>query len=175
MTIPLWLPGRAPYVSDGDPDSFERLLYEVYLDAFVRNETRWRGNKVIVRREPLDARGRHWSFAHLTTVGKEPRRKLDIPRAERLPWVKAVLEATAPEVITWTQARAGHHLAVALPDFSYLVVIDPMKRNGAFLVTAYPIHKPSERKELAQDYRRAGELVAPLPPAAAPSAAAEVD
>ena len=167
MTIPLWLPPLAPYVCDGDPDSFEKQLYASYLSSFVEGETRWHGRKIVIKEEPRDARGRDWSYRHLTTVGDDPRRKFDRPRAERLPWIKPVLEASAPDVVTWLQPVGGRVL-VAVRDFTYLVILNPLASGDtAFLVTAYPLTREKKRQEFRAEYGRTGELIMPVPVIAA--------
>jgi hypothetical protein len=144
-------------VCDGDPDSFEKQIYECYLNSFVRGETRWRGYKIVINQDPRDAQGRDWSYRHLTTVGEDPKRKFDLPRAERLPWIKPILEASAPEVVTWAQRR--RRTVVALPDFTYVVILDRLSRgDAALLVTAYPVQRPQKRQEYQDEYGQAGEL-----------------
>ena len=168
MSIPLWLPALSPYVSDGNPDSYEKQLYECYLNSFVRSETRWRGLKIVINQDPRDAKGRDWSYRHLTTIGVDPKRQFDQPRAERLPWIKPMLEASAPHVVTW--AQPNRRIVVALPDFFYIVILDRLSRgDAALLVTAYPVQRPKKRQEYSDEYQRARELVLPAVAQAEPS------
>lgn len=117
-----------------------------------------------LRRFSVDRRivesGHEYHFEHLTTSGTAPR-TFDPYRASRLHWIKPMIEAYAsPDVHAWRVRQNGERrLKIALPDYSYLVVVAE-DRASVRLVTAFYPNSASTRRKIARDRDRACEEAA---------------
>jgi hypothetical protein len=147
-----WLPDPLPF--DGDWFRYVEVLHRIYLDDFVSNTAFWRRKRVGVRYEPTTS-GKAYTFWHIicgvdqaTGELKDP----DMDRCARLAWVKPVIEADAAEVRTWVQERGkDRNLAIALPDFSFIVFLAE-RREYVVLLTAYCVTSPRQRGRYQLQY-----------------------
>lgn len=149
---PAWLP--ATIQSSGDWIAYIEQLWQLYLDDFVRERTFWRGKTVFVDKDPQSG-GKDFSFWHIisgidpVTKGlKEP----EPERCARLCWVRPMLEAPEEDVRSWVQETNGF-IAIALPDFSYAVILKEL-RQVVFLKSGYYV-RPARREQMRKQYERA--------------------
>lgn len=147
---PDWLPDVVP--SSGDWIAYIEQLWQLYQADFVRSRALWRGKPVWVDVDPQSG-GKDRSFWHIIS-GVDPKTKeLKDPepdRCSRLCWVRPILEADPADVRTWIQAPNGFIL-IALPDFSYVVVLKE-RPNKAFLKSAYYIERATRREQYRKQY-----------------------
>jgi hypothetical protein len=146
-----WLPDT--YTFDGDWFTYVEVLYRCYLDHFVTNASYWRGKRVGVRHEPA-TNGKAFTFWHIT-CGLDANGDVnppDMERCARIGWVKALIEADATKVLTWEQRRGrDRNLAIALPDFSFIVFLAE-RRAYAVLLTAYYVSSRGRRDKYRREY-----------------------
>lgn len=129
----------------GDWDSYEALLYNVFVNEIAHGNLLFRGEKVSCRRLPED-RGRWASFWHLIQEGPiEEDRLPDLRRCERIRWIKYVIENwnVDPAIDWWENQRSGGSNVLLWLNETYLVIL--ARRDGYWLLkSAY---------ETAQAYR----------------------
>lgn len=150
--LPDWLPDLV--TASADWIAYIEQLWLHYQDDFIRNQTYWRGKAVFLDKDP-QVSGKDHSFWHIISGIDKNTKELKDPEPERcarLPWVRPMLEAPEYEVRTWIQATRNGAIALALPDFSYLVIIKELK-NIVFLKSAFYI-RPARRDQLRNEYKR---------------------
>lgn len=156
MSHPDWLP---PLVCledhGGDWQRYEAALYEVFRDDFVNARPSVEGQNVVYRRRPL-VRCHENTFWHLISTGRPGDLRIrDRSRCERIRWPRAVIDAhPSPDVRAWRSKRGSDtNLVVALPDFSYVVILG--HRRGSFLLlTAYPVERRHRRRKLRKEWEK---------------------
>lgn len=154
MALPAWLPPLEPFNGDwGDTEQRNAYLdhiYQLFEADFVDSVTVWRGKRVAVRFQPaVDGRGN--TFSHAMTEGVGASRSHAPRRYERVRWLKAVLSAPEDDVRTWEQfGREGPRLAIGIPDFSYVVFVQPYPERVQ-LITAYDV-APWRRKKYEREW-----------------------
>lgn len=92
------------------------------------------------------------TFDHLTTEGQGENRIHSISRCQRIPWIKALIEyANTDKARYWIEKEDDiyvHYLA--LPDYSYLVVLKSNNKDTVGLSTAYYVDNESRDKLIEQ-------------------------
>lgn len=147
---PAWLPAHDPF--DGDWFAYVERLYLRYLADLVDSRPIWRGKQVFVDDERL-VNDKHFTFWHITSGIDAKTKDLldpDLERCARICWVRPILEAPEAEVRTWIQANRNGVVAVALPDFSFLVIIKEVKAR-AFLKSAYVVDRQTRRDQYGRE------------------------
>ena len=139
----------------GDWTAYSERLYCAFRDDFVHSVPSYGGKRVAVQGQPYPD-GRHQVFWHLTSQGEvEADRDMDLRRCERLRWVRALIDkgnAGSDLVCCWTdRSRGDLRHQIALPDFSYLVVLAD-KGNFNLLITAFCIEREHTQKKHRQHY-----------------------
>ncbi len=139
---------RAHYGSDPE---FEDALYERFRRDFLGPTWHWEGKRVGLKAHPL-RNGREATFYHLTTNGtEEASRTLDLARAERIGWIRPLIEKAEREptqVRRWLERRGRQErIHLATPSFDYLVVLTD---RGEYVLpwTAYFVAKLHSRRKL---------------------------
>lgn len=144
---PDWLPQLILF--DGaDLTAYEQKLYDCFCDDYLASPLVVGKTRVALERNPL-RNGRHRTFWHLTTEGRdEVHCKLCIPKCERIRWPKAILvRRSLEELPTWRNKRGTReNLLIALPDFSYAVVL-ALRKGYYYLWTAYCIIYERQRSQ----------------------------
>ena len=105
-------------------------------------------------------------FTHMVTRGKTDR-TIDYDRAQKLPWVKAILDNyTMPEVTGfWTTTPEGDKLFLWLQDLDFVVIICPKHENtiavgqNRVIITAYHIDQHWMRRDLQKKYGNSFRLL----------------
>jgi hypothetical protein len=156
VSLPGWLPPLVRLEDyAGDWERYEAVLYQHFRADFLVSRPEVLAKPVIVRRHPK-YKGKEWSFWHLTTFGSvEEERLPDFRRCERIRWPRALIESCDEDrVAAWEKGlRKDRRLLIALPDFSYLVVL-AKKKDHLVLITAYCIEQGHERRNLAREWER---------------------
>lgn len=156
---PPWLP-ELILLEDfgGDWDAYFKAVHEVFDQDFGRSRPDFRGKRMGLKRHPL-IEGMSATFWHMVSEGRgETERLPDLRRCERIAWPMAILKAVDLDdrVLVWAERdpRRGTKVLLALPDFSYLVVVDD---RGDYVLpwTAYPVEREHSRRKLAKRYLEA--------------------
>jgi hypothetical protein len=137
----------------GEPQAYIDALYDIYLADFITDRPRFRGRPVSCKRIPYE-RGKDGTFWHITQQGTtEAERTMDLRRAERIRWVRAVIEhADDPSVKVWLEKKNSEdrfHLWLEAADF--LVVLAD-RRSYILLWTAFYVERDHYRKGLQKRY-----------------------
>lgn len=159
-----WLAlGRSLNDYDGDWTAYVDACYRDYEADFYNGALPWpvSGQRLSLKRMPVDADGRCNTFWHLVTEGQvEANRTPDLARLERIGWPMALLrefattypQPSSARICWWrnTRGRDSRYL-LALADFSYVVVVADRK-NYVLLWTAYPVERQHRRDKFQREY-----------------------
>lgn len=148
---PDWLPELLPFT--GDWSTYVDTVYAEFRGDFFNHQVFFRGRRVSVRKEPRD-QGKEAGFWHAISEGpKEMERTPDLRRCERVRWVRVLVESVDEASLpTWESKRGSdRRILIALPDFTYVVVLADRKRYVLFL-TAFYIEQQHRRDKLKQEW-----------------------
>ena len=154
-----WLPPLLTLAEHGgDWGGFDRAIYAAFHEEWVASCPSLWGKRMALKAYPLQ-HGREYTYYHLTSEGSdEATRQPDERRMERIRWPRAMVEAIGTgRVLVWRNRRATKggqkdRILVALPDFSYLVVLDD-RGDYILLWTAYTVARTHQRKKLRKEYK----------------------
>lgn len=145
---PDWLP--SPLNLRGSYDEDIRELLQVFNRDFINSDNPVvDGCRVIVNNK-LDTSWQNlqltYGFTHMITRGNDLR-IIDYDRANKLPWVRAILDNyKQPEVIAfWAEHIKGDRLYLWLEEHDFVVILSPLVSKStslnskSIIVTAYSI------------------------------------
>jgi hypothetical protein len=156
MTNYPWLPPLVKIEDyDGDVFRYYEALYQFYCQDLVFNPPAFEGVTVRTLTEPWKD-GKEAGFWHILEGGKEGDLPNELWRHERIGWVRAVIEAAGSNrvcvwKVPWQRKLVRPH--IALPDFSYLVVLE---QHAKFvkLITGFPIERQKWRDKKRKEWIR---------------------
>jgi hypothetical protein len=152
---PSFLPSKLALTRDWDRDV--ETLYQRFSADFAASCPKYRGRNVIHDRRQKD--GKEFAFWHLVTRGdyRDYTGTPDYDRAERLPWVRALIEHPIESGVTCFEYQEGSgvvrtYIWYEAGDFA--VVLEPLSRGAMRLVTAFYIQSEIRRQEMRSKYAR---------------------
>lgn len=156
-----WLPDLIEFSAyDGDWNAYVEAVYAIFHRDFIASKPRFPGKRVGLKRHP-DPDGKTATFWHMVSEGKAEDERLPVlARCERIAWPRPMIDLLAAlrngdqRICCWRQDRGrAKRIAIALPDFSYLVILDD---RGDFVLpwTAYPIDHHHQRAKLERECKR---------------------
>jgi hypothetical protein len=161
MTETGWLPPLV-YLEDagGSWETYLGTLYGWFRRDFVESKPGWPGKRVGLKRYPLE-QGKEATFWHFISEGQtEAERTIDVRRCECIRWPRPTIEAyigsrpvAGSRVVWWrNQRRNEWRYVIALPDFSYLVV---MADRGEYVLpwTQYVVERERQREKYRKEYQ----------------------
>jgi hypothetical protein len=143
----------------GDWKAYMEALYCAFAEDFLTSPPQWVGKKVGLKRHPI-SQGKEATFWHFISEGKiEAERTPDLRRCERIRWPRPTMEAftdqrpvTEAPVVWWKNERRGEErYLLALPDFSYLVVVAD-RGNYVLPWTQYCVEHAHQREKYRKEY-----------------------
>lgn len=155
-----WLP---PLVlledSCGDWKTYEEVLYSWFEADFLRSSPHWPGKRVGLKRHPM-SQGKEATFWHFISEGEtEADRMIDVRRCERIRWPRPTMEAfldrrpvAGDPIVWWKNERRGEgRFLLALPDFSYLMIVAD---RGDYVLpwTQYHVNQEHRRNKYRKEY-----------------------
>lgn len=154
-----WLPGLIEFNHFGNWDDYLEAIHDQFVQDFLASKPSWPGKRMSLKRHP-ESRGKTATFWHFTSEGAiEDERPPDFRRCERIAWPRAIIDRftgqkpQAGDAIVWWPNQRGREkrIVLALPDFSYVVV---MADRGDHIMpwTAYPVKRPHQQRKLEQEY-----------------------
>lgn len=156
-----WLPPIEEM--EGDWDAFCDEIFKIF-ERDLR-AARFFGSRVTRRRAP-EVAGKPDGFWHVTSEHFDQdsdERIPDLRRCERVPWIGPMIDAAGSErVLCFRSPRPvkyGHNVVIALPDFSYVVILGVRTgRDGPYmvLITAFP-PRGRRKQEFQAAYDAQGE------------------
>jgi len=159
--IPSWLPD----LLECDWNEYQKTIdkaYEVFMRDFGTHAARsgFRGKRMGLKRHP-EFEGKNATFWHFVTEGSIEESRAPVrARLERIAWPKALIveaENETSRVLVWFNVRprkkhgASRRWLIALPDFSYVVVIDE-REEFVLPWTAYTVDHAHRRNKLRKEY-----------------------
>jgi hypothetical protein len=150
-----WLPALVELRgSEGDWERYVELLYGFFRADFIDSVPGYPGKRWAMKRHP-EHRGKEATFWHIISEGPDEAERLpDLRRCERIRWPRAIIDRcrTGP-VLAWAQQRGSdQRIVLALPDFSYVVVLAD-RGEYVLLWTAFPVEREHRRRKLEREYR----------------------
>ncbi len=137
----------------GNFQEFLSSVYSVFEKNFIKNQPRYEGQKVAVRRYP-EMDGLHRTFFHITHEGEdEVNRQPDIRRMERIRYPKfAIQQNLHPEILIWKNLRRKDERILFFNESeNYIVVLT--ERNEFYLfITAYVVDTAHRKRSLIKEY-----------------------
>ncbi len=134
-------------------------IYPIFARDFIDTKPTVDGMQVRLREAPLlDGKERtFWHFVSESFTDAQPRIP-DLARCERIAWVRAIIDhATDRRLRRWEQNRNGDiNLAIALPDFSYVVILGRRQAGETsylLALTAYCVEKERRREKLRKEWQ----------------------
>jgi hypothetical protein len=151
----------------GNWDCYLEAVYQYFVVDFIRSLPTFPGRRMKLKRYPI-TRGKEATFWHFIQEGKiEEDRIPDFRRCERIRWPRPIINAAlSSRVRCWRNMRhtskgTAQRIVIALPDFSYVVVLDD---HGDYVLpwTAYWVEYNHQRQKLKKEYEAAPEKLGPL-------------
>ncbi len=139
----------------GNYFEYEKVVYERFLNDFVKTKPVFKGQELSLKRHPL-FKNKEATFWHITSEGMdEETRTPDIRRLERISWPKRIIEycsAYCSNIKVWENLRKGEkRILLWCEDIEYLVVL--ADRNTYTLIwTAYPVQENHKKRKLQKEY-----------------------
>ena len=148
---------------------FDYLYVEYFYADFIKEKTYLNGTIFINPESYKKDDGKELSFWHLTTrdktytkrVGnqyiKYKERLLDIDRADRLEWVKKIIENYTDSKIKSfykKETKAGKPIRLYLwaYDEDFVVILQKLGKSSSFLVTSFYITHADKRRDYQDNY-----------------------
>jgi NDP-sugar pyrophosphorylase family protein len=148
---------------------FEYLYSKYFYVDFIKNKT-YLNKSIYVNPESYKKdEGKELSFWHLTTREKTYTKKegnryvkykerlLDIDRADRLEWVKKIIENHSDSKIKLFYKKETTHkkpirLYLWVYDEDFVVILQKLGRSSSFLVTSFYITHADKRRDYQKFY-----------------------
>jgi hypothetical protein len=124
-----WLPPLVEYDGEEDWLVYTERIYAFFKRDFIDSRPEFRGRKLGLKAHPL-LEGKEATFWHLITEGPEEAKRVPaMDRCARVQWPRAMIAAATTErVLCWGyQRNSDYRIGIALPDFSYVVVLADRK------------------------------------------------
>lgn len=142
-------PELLPFSGDASKwAEYENLIYEAFMDSFVRPLVEFRGWKVSAQFRP-ETKGKGFSFWHTISEALDPKNRNEedrIPnfrRCERIRWIRWVIENAESDGFLWWENSRGRdtHVVIWAKGYDFAVVL-AKRKNYYLLKTAYAEIKP---------------------------------
>ena len=155
-----WLPPLVLLVeSGGDWAIYEEELYKWFTADFIDTLPSWPGKRVGLKRHPV-TKEKVTTFWHFISSGaSEHNRNIDTSRCESIRWPRPMMDSfnercpiPQDRIVWWKNERSGEsRYILALPDFSYLVVVAD---SGEYVLpwTQYHVEYEHRRNKLRREY-----------------------
>ena len=149
----LILPPLVKYDSFDSDEDFLNTLYEYFKQDFIYTKPKYKGVELRLKRMPI-RNGREATFYHITTQGlDENDRKIDIPRAERLRWIKTIIESDDKVLLVWkNEIKKEENILLFLEQKNFLIVLRKRKNGLMFWTSFYTTE--SYKKKLIKEYQK---------------------
>lgn len=148
---PDWLPDTTPISKDWIDG-----LYGIFTESFVENPCYFKGMLVWPIKDKIDGQREEGFWHMITREYTKDNRFVDPLRAERLVWVRPLLEhSDDPSVKTFKVLHNGkkERIYVWIESCDFLVVLEPMRNGrGVLLITAFHLDGQNERDKYNKLY-----------------------
>lgn len=170
-----WLPEINPCEDLSNYCEYEKELYKTFKKMFFEDKIEFNGLPIRVKKSPKW--GEYESaFIHLTCETNSPKpsdvndRDPDFRRAERLHWIKPVIENypcryncdNCEGILMYEECYKGNvnivRTKLFFPKFNYIVILE--KRSAYYeLITAFYINPGFQNKNINKHYEKYNEYI----------------
>ena len=158
----LSLPPLVKYENFESDEDFLNTLYEYFKADFVINKPKYKGIPLRLKRMPL-RNERESTFYHVTTKGDdEENRQIDIPRAERIRWIKPIIESNDKNLLTWENSRKKEDNILIFHKIENFLIVLRKRKQGLMFWTSYYVDKCYKHKLLKECNNYHNKLKTPL-------------
>jgi len=139
----------------GDWNRYVEALYLCFSRDFVADKPTLNGRPFKLKRHPM-SQNKECTFWHVISEGEDEESRIpDMRRCERLCWIRPLIESVGTDrVLCWNQTTKRDRILVALPDFSFKVVVAD-RGDYLLLWTAYCLEYEHQRHKLKKDFEKA--------------------
>lgn len=134
----------------GDVEVYLDAVYQYFREDFVDSQVWCLDRRVCINKTPIHD-GKETTFWHIVSDGPmEAERIPNLRRCECVRWPRPIIDAlsTADRIVWWKSFQDRRwRLKLALPDFSYVVVLADLPKR-VFLITAFRVDRRQSRKKL---------------------------
>ena len=137
----------------GNIQTFFKAIYSVFEYDFIKNQPRYEGLKVTVRRYP-EMDGLHCTFYHITHEGEdETNRQPDIRRMERIHYPEFVIEQNLHlEILIWKNRRGKDERILLFNESENYTVVLTERKEFYLFITAYVVETSHRKRSLLKEY-----------------------
>ena len=152
------LPERITFQEyNGDWFKYIEDLYLVYMRTLVYERAKYEDKPVLTNQEPM-RNGKEETFWHIIEGRTGKKTSTDFNRCACVPWIRPIIDSCdMQDIKIWMAEHRAEkrkkrlRLYIALADFSYLITLTP-RPGRYYLVTAFPVEYPSQRKKKRREY-----------------------
>lgn len=137
----------------GDWETYDRTLYQVFMQDLTGGILEYSGRKVFPRRH-AEVNNKWAGYWHLIQEGPiEEERTPDFRRCERLPWIRWVIEnaLTHSEIDVWENKRPGGERSTLLWYREEYLVVLSVRGQAWLLKSAYCTTQSGRIRQLAKE------------------------
>lgn len=158
----LKLPPLIKYDDFQSDEDFLNTLYEYFRQDFIVNKPKYKNVPLRLKRMPI-RHNREATFYHITTKGKdEESRQIDIPRAERIRWIKPIIESNDKTLMIWENFRKKEENVLILHEKENFLIVLRKRRNGLMFWTAYYVDECYKKKLINEHNKYHKKLKTPF-------------
>ena len=158
----LKLPPLVKYENFESDDDFLNTLYEYFRQDFILDKPKYKNNPLRLKRMPIRD-NREATFYHITTKGEnEENRQIDIPRAERIRWIKPIIESNDKTLMIWENKRKNEENILILHEKENFLIVLRKRQNGLMFWTAYYVDKCYKKKLINEHNKYHNKLKTPF-------------
>ena len=149
----LILPPLVKYENFTSDEEFLDTLYEYFKQDFVLDKPKYKGVTLRLKRMPI-RNNREATFYHITTKGKdEETRQIDVPRAERIRWIKPIIESNDKTLMLWENTRKKENNILIFHEKENFLIVLRKRANGLMFWTSYYVDE-CYKKKLIKEYNK---------------------
>ncbi len=147
------LPPLVKYENFASDDEFLDVLYEYFKQDFILDKPKYKGVSLRLKRMPI-RNNREATFYHITTKGKdEENRQIDVPRAERIRWIKPIIESNDKILMVWENNRKKEENILIFYEQENFLIVLRKRAKGLMFWTSYYVDKCYKIK-LIKEYNK---------------------
>jgi hypothetical protein len=170
-----WLPDTIEFNDYQDWNSYEEVLYQIFINDFVQSHPLLNDKPVKIRKHPMIL-GKEQTFFHITSVDqtfnpKDPNDRIpDLNRSARLSWVRKIIEnymcrkGCCSFIKVWREKyKSYERIHMLFEEVRFMVVVEERETYN-LLITAYYIEHDHQLKKKLKKYERYQKQKTPLIP-----------
>lgn len=147
----------------GEWHQYIEAIYSIFKEHFIDSKPKFHSDKFEVRINSRPIRqNKEFTFWHIISEGKvEEEREPNLRRCERIRFPKYLIENFNSDTTrSWekevrsSNGSRENRIHIATKDFSYIIVLSPIRKDLRTLITAFYVDKVYQRKKYEKDYEK---------------------